>query len=60
VIVELDGFATHGTRAAFEEDRDRDRRLAGAGYRGMRVTWRHLHEIPTEIAADLGALLDSA
>jgi hypothetical protein len=25
----------------------------------MHVTWRHLHEIPGEIAADLGALLDS-
>jgi len=59
VIVELDGFATHGTRAAFEEDRDRDRRLAAAGYRGMRVTWNQLHEIPAEIAADLGALLAS-
>lgn len=57
VIGELDGFATHGTRAAFEEDRDRDRRLVAAGYRGMRVTWSQLHEIPTEIAADLGALL---
>ncbi len=57
VIVELDGYATHGTRMAFEDDRDRDRRLAAAGYRGTRITWRHLHEIPGEIAADLRALL---
>lgn len=57
VIVELDGYATHGTRAAFEGDRDRDRRLAAAGYRGTRITWRQLHEIPEEIAADLRALL---
>ncbi len=57
VIVELDGYATHGTRQAFEGDRDRDRRLLAAGYRGPRVTWRHLHEIPEEIAADLRALL---
>jgi predicted transcriptional regulator of viral defense system len=57
VIVELDGYATHGTRHAFEGDRDRDRRLLAAGYRGPRVTWRHLHEIPDEIAADLRALL---
>lgn len=57
VIVELDGYATHGTRHAFESDRDRDRRLLAAGYRGPRVTWRHLEEIPTEISADLRALL---
>jgi hypothetical protein len=57
VIVELDGYATHGTRMAFEDDRDRDRRLAAAGYRGIRITWRLLHEIPGEIAADLRALL---
>lgn len=60
VIVELDGYATHGTRHAFEGDRDRDRRLLAAGYRGPRVTWRHLEEIPDEIAADLRALLLSS
>jgi very-short-patch-repair endonuclease len=57
VIVELDGYETHGTRGAFEDDRDRDRRLLAAGYRGPRVTWRHLHEIPGEIASDLRTLL---
>jgi hypothetical protein len=57
VIVELDGYETHGTRSAFEGDRARDRRLTAAGYRTMRVTRRQLHEIPTEIAADLRAML---
>ncbi len=57
VIVELDGYATHGTRAAFEGDRERDRRLAVAGYRVMRVTWAQLHEMPEDIGADLRALL---
>jgi hypothetical protein len=57
LIVELDGWGTHGTRSAFEGDRDRDRRLTAAGYRGTRVTWRQLHEIPAEIAADLRASL---
>jgi hypothetical protein len=57
LIVELDGWGTHGTRSAFEGDRDRDRRLTAAGYRGTRVTWRQLHEIPADIAVDLRAML---
>ena len=57
VIVELDGYETHGTWSSFQTDRDRDRRLLAAGYRGPRITWHHLDEIPKEIAADLAALL---
>jgi hypothetical protein len=57
VIVELDGYETHGTWSAFQSDRDRDRRLLAAGYRGPRVTWHHLDETPGEIAADLRTLL---
>jgi very-short-patch-repair endonuclease len=38
LIVELDGFAAHGTRARFESDRLRDRRLARAGLRTIRLT----------------------
>jgi very-short-patch-repair endonuclease len=57
VIVELDGFAAHGTRMAFETDRDRDRRLTAAGYRSMRITWRQLQDIPEQIARDLRTLL---
>ena len=40
LVVELDGREMHATRWAFEEDRARDRRLAVAGYRVVRVTWR--------------------
>ena len=57
VIAELDGYATHGTQPAFHADRGRDRRLTAAGYRGIRVTWRHLDEDPDEVAADLRAIL---
>jgi hypothetical protein len=57
LIVELDGRATHGTRRAFEKDRERDRILLAEGWRVMRVTWRQLRHDPKEIVADLRRLL---
>jgi len=42
LVVEVDGFAFHTARRAFERDRRRDAELAAAGYRVVRVTWRHL------------------
>jgi hypothetical protein len=38
VIVELDGFETHGTRAAFHADRAKDAALTAAGHRVLRFT----------------------
>jgi very-short-patch-repair endonuclease len=55
LIVELDSWEYHRTRQAFEEDRRRDRRLAAAGWRVLRVTWRDLDE-PDGLAAELRAL----
>jgi very-short-patch-repair endonuclease len=57
VIVEVDGYETHGTRDSFESDRSRDRALTAAGWRVVRVTWRQLRDEPDEIAQDLRALL---
>lgn len=57
LIVELDGRGVHDTRAAFEADRERDRRLLVAGWRVVRITWRQLHDEPWRIAADLRLLL---
>jgi very-short-patch-repair endonuclease len=56
LIVELDGFAAHGTRGAFERDRRRDRQLVRAGFRTVRVTARRLSYDEGAIAADLDAL----
>ena len=45
LIVETDGWAGHGHRAAFERDRARDADLQARGYRILRFTWRQvLHE----------------
>lgn len=56
LIVETDGFAAHGTRRAFENDRLRDRRLSRAGFRTIRLTPGSLAYEP-EIVADLEAML---
>ncbi|HEX5609883.1 MAG TPA: DUF559 domain-containing protein [Solirubrobacterales bacterium] len=52
-IVELDGWQAHGTRAAFRQDRTRDRRLIASGYKVTRLTWSQLRDEPTAIARDL-------
>jgi very-short-patch-repair endonuclease len=57
VVVELDGFAGHGTHIAFRQDRARDRRLRVAGYDVVRIAWAQLEEEPEAIAADLRTLL---
>lgn len=57
VIVELDGYQTHGTRNAFERDRERDRRLAVGGYTSIRITWRQLQAESDSLARDLAELL---
>jgi hypothetical protein len=59
-IVELDGWEAHGTRAAFRQDRERDRRLRVAGYGLTRISWSQLDDEPAAIAADLRDLLTAA
>ena len=60
VVVELDGRAVHGTRAAFEDDRERDRVLLAEGFRVTRVTWRQLRDSPAAVASDLARILGQA
>jgi very-short-patch-repair endonuclease len=59
VVVELDGLAVHGTAAAFERDRARDRALNANGWRTVRLTWRQLHGEPEALAYDLRALFSA-
>jgi very-short-patch-repair endonuclease len=44
IAVEIDGFAFHGDRAAFEADRRRDADLAARGVQVIRITWRQITE----------------
>jgi len=57
LIVEVDGYDIHSTRAAFESDRRRDAHLQSRGYRVLRVTWRQLTEEPEAVVANLSAAL---
>ena len=60
VIVELDGFAYHKSRAQFEADRRRDAKLTVAGYRVLRITQQRLHNEPEAVLDDLNKLLSAA
>jgi very-short-patch-repair endonuclease len=57
LIVELDGRRTHGTAAAFERDRERDRRLQVADWRVIRITYRQMVEAARPVIADVRRLL---
>ena len=57
LVVEVDGYEFHGSRAAFERDRARDARLLAAGYRVLRITWRQLTQEPERVIALLAAAL---
>ena len=58
LIVELDGWGTHGTKHAFEHDRERDSGiLAATGIPTMRITYSGLHRRPWEQARRIKAIL---
>jgi very-short-patch-repair endonuclease len=59
LAVETDGWGSHGTRKAFENDRRRDRRLRVAGWDVIRFTWRDVEREPDEVTAALVALREA-
>jgi very-short-patch-repair endonuclease len=59
LIVEGDGWESHRTRSAFEEDRARDARLKVLGYEVVRFTWRQITGDHPGVAATIRTLLDS-
>jgi very-short-patch-repair endonuclease len=60
LIVEVDGFAFHGHRAAFERDRQRDMVLRDRGFEVIRVTWRQLVDQPLVVVAHIARALERA
>lgn len=58
LVVELDGWGKHGTRRAFEDDRDQDSSiLAATGIPTMRITYDGLHGRPLEQVRRINAIL---
>ncbi len=57
LIVEVDGWAAHGTRGAFERDRRRDADLLAAGWRVMRISWERLRSESLWVAERLAEVL---
>jgi very-short-patch-repair endonuclease len=54
VVVEIDGWRGHRSRAQLERDHQRDLELRRAGYTVLRYTWRQLHDTPDVVADELG------
>lgn len=57
LVVELDSWQYHATKAAFRRDRARDRRLQLAGWVPIRVTAWDVEEEPDRLEAELVGLL---
>jgi hypothetical protein len=55
LVVELDGYEWHKSRAAFENDRRRDALLARHGIRVLRFSWRQVTGQPDLVAAAIAA-----
>lgn len=53
VIVELDGYRGHRSKAQLESDHRRDFQLRAAGYTVLRYTWRQLTETSDAVALEL-------
>jgi very-short-patch-repair endonuclease len=60
VVLEVDSWEFHRTRAAFERDREKSRVLQAAGWRCVPVTYLQLTHASREVAGDVRRLLSRA
>ena len=56
--IEVDGWAYHGSRRAFEADRARDADLAAAGWYVLRFTWHQVKHRSSWVAERIAAVVD--
>jgi very-short-patch-repair endonuclease len=57
VVIELDGYGNHRTRAQLNRDHQRDLELRAAGYIVVRYTETQIMDHPDEVAQDVMRLL---
>lgn len=57
LIAELDGWDSHRTRSAFEENRARDAHLKLLGHDVVRFTWRQIEHDSKGVATTVRGLL---
>jgi very-short-patch-repair endonuclease len=57
LVVEVDGYAYHATRNAFERDRLRDTHLQARGIQVGRITWHQIARTPEALIARLAATI---
>jgi very-short-patch-repair endonuclease len=55
--IEVDGYDPHGSRRAFDADRERQNRLVLAGWTVVRFTWPQVVRQPAKVASDVGTAL---
>jgi very-short-patch-repair endonuclease len=60
LVVELQSYAYHSDREAFERDHAKLARLKLAGYEVLALTWRQVTEEPAWVVGAVRALLDTA
>jgi very-short-patch-repair endonuclease len=56
-VVEIDGYAFHSTRRAFEGDHRTDSDLRAAGMTVSRYTWRQLTDDATAVIVEVAQAL---
>jgi hypothetical protein len=54
LVLEFDGYGSHGTRRAFESDRKRDQTFAAHGIQTIRATWLQLEHEPVALVVRVG------
>lgn len=59
VAIEVDGWAFHNDRAAFQHDRTRQNRISLNGWKVLRFTWLDLTEHPQRVIAEIAAAIRS-
>jgi hypothetical protein len=59
LIVELDGYQFHSSRASFERDRDRDASTLRGGYGTIRITWGRMNYRPEREGSRLRGILEA-